>query len=263
MNIVKNETGKESAYQSLTCEAGKNGKDPITTSIKLEQLLMRKLLDPAFLPSHYDIQRAFGSKGYKPNGLYSFCYRNRCEIVNRELISVLSTYFLTRIEKYSDKSKMPLSILEVGAGKGQLGYFLKRSMDRIAPGSCTIAITDSGKDKLETALPVECMDVQEALEKYQPAIVISAWMPYKTDWTKYFRDTTSVKEYVLLGETATCGKKGETWCDHDGFKGIFLEDINKYQICHLDGLDDQEDGISYPHSTTYSFQRLENEQKRE
>ena len=235
----------------------------ISSAIRLEKLLMKKICDPAYLPSHYNLQLAFGTGGFKPGGLGRFCWKNRHEVINREFVADLAEYFAERIRLYSASSKETIRILEVGAGNGQLGYFLQKSLDRIQPRASKITVTDNGSGKISSPLPIEHVDVEEALTAHKPTIVLSAWMPYQKDWTQYFRSTPSVMEYLLIGEPACCGKTGETWCDNpnERFKGMFLDKVSRYQICAIDQV--YGDNGSFGHqSVTYSFRRMKNPEQR-
>ncbi|GIW66934.1 MAG: hypothetical protein KatS3mg095_0832 [Candidatus Parcubacteria bacterium] len=78
-------------------------------------------------------------------------------------------------------------------------------------------------------------------------------MPYKVDFTADFRATSTVKEYILIGEAdgGCCGDPWLTWgrCvfsydeerrketppyKKDGFEKIYLHDISFKQICRTD-----------------------------
>lgn len=150
------------------------------------------------------------------------------------------------------------NILEVGAGDGRLSYFLRQRL----PDSSIVAI-DNGSWGIEPVFPVEKMEIDEALEKYKPDLVISCWMPYKDDWTPLFRACDSVKGYVLIGETdgGCCGNE-ELWFGaegeapgyiKDGFARQNLDELRRLQICRTDYYDDLDD--DWRHSATVLFLR--------
>jgi hypothetical protein len=151
------------------------------------------------------------------------------------------------------------NILEVGAGDGRLSHFLRQRL----PESKIVAI-DNGSWKIEPAFSVETMEIDEALEKYKPDLVISCWMPYSADWTPLFRQCNSVRGYVLIGETdgGCCGCEslwfGQTEGEEpgyikDGFVRHNLDELRKLQICRTDYYYDLDD--DWRHSSTVLFLR--------
>mmetsp|Transcript_44284 Transcript_44284/g.109644 ORF Transcript_44284/g.109644 Transcript_44284/m.109644 type:complete len:186 (+) Transcript_44284:347-904(+) len=101
--------------------------------------------------------------------------------------------------------------LEVGAGSGALSH---RLVQRLA-GWARVMATDSGHDKIPTAgsFCVERLDVDVAIEKFKPAVVLVSWHPSGLDWIRAMRASASVQEYILLGEadSSTCGDGWATW----------------------------------------------------
>lgn len=98
------------------------------------------------------------------------------------------------------------SVLEVGAGDGALSHHLRRrGVD------CTA--TDSGSWRIFPQFQVERLDVESALAKYRPTLVVAAWMPLGVDWTQAIRSTSSVQAYILIGESdgGACGHPWLTW----------------------------------------------------
>jgi len=214
----------------------------------------------------------------------------------------------------------PLRVLEIGAGDGRLTHHLVRALHRIQhqertaddqnppsdPSDRTkstkggasgprvvVRASDSGLRGLQTASPVgalvEMMDFREALELHRPHVVICCWQPMGVDWTKEIRATSSLLEYLLIGETGDgiCGRPWETWgfsfaCDAsssssssdenensedakaererlpvaprpyhaDGFDSFELPALSAVQICRTD-----ERWSSCRHSHTVSFRR--------
>eukprot|EP00736_Rhodelphis_marinus_P007921 Rmarinus@m.2768 len=69
--------------------------------------------------------------------LYSNEARRSCEIWNKEYISGLTWYLVSRAEHYVSGNAVsdsePLRILEVGAGDGRLSFFLKQEIRRAHP----------------------------------------------------------------------------------------------------------------------------------
>ena len=174
------------------------------------------------------------------------------EILTKEYIKKLGDYLLGRAPAGG-----AANILELGAGDGRLAHFLREYF--LSAGQKRIehrAVDDqSGARGLEESggepplFPVEEMDAAAALKKYSPTIVIVAWMPIGTDWTKAIRDTASVEEYILIGHPydEVCGRRWETWgidknkrhagetppYEKDGFVMNERADISKDQLSFI------------------------------
>uniref|UniRef100_A0A7S0RVG8 Uncharacterized protein n=1 Tax=Pyramimonas obovata TaxID=1411642 RepID=A0A7S0RVG8_9CHLO len=158
------------------------------------------------------------------------------EVVTRDYIALLAAYIhgLAVHEKSKRPSAGTLRVLELGAGDGRLTHHLAESLRQLQdrdelPNQSSVAAhgksspwvdvcaCDSGLRGLHKASPVgervELMDYTKALELHQPHLVICCWQPMGTDWTKEVRATTSVQEYLLIGETddGICGRPWETW----------------------------------------------------
>lgn len=239
--------------------------------------LREKLKDPSFLPTRKDIFRVFGTK--LEEGWFDFCFDKKnpvFEFLNEEFLESFSNYLSKRSESLGATNNSPITILEVGAGNGRLSHFLKQKLESKIPGKVKVIATDSGEWNIKTSFPVEKVGHKEALEKYQPKIVIFSWMPLREDCTDDFRATKSVEEYVLIGETngGCCGDGWKTWgSPHsydkngkenkikkgtvpyiaDGFKLEEIADISKKQICRTDVYNDL--SIDSSHSHTMSFKR--------
>jgi hypothetical protein len=186
------------------------------------------------------------------------------EIITREYVKKLGEYLIGRCAGYGGGS-----LLELGAGDGRLAHFLREHF--LAAGQKRIeyqAVDDrSGARGLEESggelpiFPVEEIDVAAALEKYSPRIVIVAWMPIGTDWTKQIRDTESVKEYVLIGHPydEVCGRRWETWgidkkhlhageaapYEKDGFAMHELKDVSQDERSFIARSDHPSQTISF------------------
>lgn len=197
------------------------------------------------------------------------------EVLNAEYIRALGDYFVQRISAYGGTTEHPTVLLEVGSGDGRLVHFLKEYLDTKIPGQFTIIATDSGKAAVGTRFPVEQADYTDALQAHQPTIVISSWMPQGVDFSQGMRNTASVQEYILIGETdgGACGHTWETWgvpdwdnedpgedysqapYEKDGFQREDLDDVSKNQVSRTDDFDstDPKNGSV---SKTVSFRRV-------
>eukprot|EP00959_Pyramimonas_sp_CCMP1952_P013100 276908-Pyramimonas_sp.AAC.2 len=145
------------------------------------------------------------------------------EVITRDFISLLADY-IHGIAARMKRHRMCVGtfrVLELGAGDGRLAHHLARSLrqlqgcDELTGQSdmstrgvsdpwVEVYASDSGLRRLHKTSPVgeqvELMDYRKALELHQPHLVICCWQPMGTDWTKAIRATTSVQEYLLIGE---------------------------------------------------------------
>jgi hypothetical protein len=235
---------------------------------KTREELIDKMRDPSYLPSNREISIAFESE---PDEWTKFCLEKDSpiyECLNKEFIDSLSEYLSQRVGGLKVSNDQPITILEVGAGSGRLTHFLQQKLEQAIPGKVRIVATDSGEGKLKVSFPVERLDNKMAIKKYKPQIVICSWMPFEKDFSADFRAAASVKEYLLIGETAgCCGDLWLTWgCKDgeedgeippykaDGFEYVKIPEIEKNQISRID----EPELIGYcPKSGTVSFRRKE------
>jgi hypothetical protein len=125
------------------------------------------------------------------------------------------------------------TILEIGAGRGIISRHVGKTLNK------NIILTDNyGWWKYENRENIRYQDVLErtyieAIEEFEPDLIIASWMPYNVCWTKDFRKYPFVKGYIIIGE----GRGGATgseedWCTDWNMQ--HLEDVNKYGICKTD-----------------------------
>jgi len=234
------------------------------------QLLERLVGDPTFLPKNAEIKKAFPYRNEGAEAWSKFVRENQHihEVWTEEYIESLATYMRGRVERLRILGEKYPKILEVGAGDGRLAHFLSEK----GSGAFNIVATDVKNAGIRAAFPVEDMDYRQALQKYKPSIVISSWMPYKSDFTVDFRKEVSVKEYILIGDPMMTGDAWLSWGNlgaslkdpeevkllaketppykKDGFEKYNLN-IDQYQICRSDSFpyDDTK------HSRTTAFIR--------
>jgi hypothetical protein len=204
------------------------------------------------------------------------------EIYTKEYIEHFSQYLIQQIETYYQKTGKPALILEVCAGNGKLTHFLgeyMESTDKEIFKKCGIIASDSGEWDLREVFPVRKMNHNQALERYEPTIVICSWMPYQEeDLSSDFRKTESVQEYILIGDQECCGHGDSAWEEHeddfvkvetpnketyfkgerDGFIGEYLRDLKSWQIGRTDilyGRYENNLGEQRSRSDTVSFRR--------
>lgn len=249
----------------------KNGADINSEKEMQSDELIQKFNDPSYLPRHEDIEKAFKDDSKLYEKWFKFCFNKEkpvFELINREFIEALGDYLIKRAKELSDNSHdETIVILEVGAGSGRLTHFLKENIEKKATGTkIKFIATDSGDLGIKSIYPVEDqVKYQDAIKKYDPKIILVSWMPFEEDWTKDFRDSKSVEEYILIGEAngGCCGDKWKTWgCqsyfdndkkspyEEEGFAKNKLDDISRHQICRAD------DPGKYGCSSTVSFRRI-------
>lgn len=231
--------------------------------------LRKKLRDPGFLPTHEQIKEAFKDEPERWQKWQEFCDDDPndpvYEFLNAEYVDALADYFVDRARDFNSNPKKPMIILEIGAGNGRLAHFLRQKLVKKAPGVIKVIATDSGSFKINNKFPVERLNHDEALKKYNPDAVVFSWMPYKRDYTKNIRKIDNVKEYLLIGEPdgGACGDAWETWgtgyrgkgvsapYQADGFVREDLRHLSALQISRIDP-----PGAGF-HSKSVSFRRKE------
>lgn len=258
--VIEQMTGSEGEQEPSAVD-----EDPSERNLSPEEIRER-LLDPNFLPRRDEITTAF--RGNR-DAWFNHCFDKGnpvFEFLNEEHVTALAGYFADRAK--SRTADNPLVILEVGAGNGRLSHMLRGKLEAMVPDKVKIVATDSGDWGLKSDFQVEQLGHQEAMEKYQPEVVVFSWMPYQEDISKDFRSNESVQEYVLIGETdwGCCGDEWETWGlawsrddegegddtplhKKDGFERVNLDDISDLQSCRTDSPGE------YHHSSTVSFRR--------
>jgi len=79
-------------------------------------------------------------------------------------------------------------ILDLGGGTGRLAYWLN-TIGNVPAQVVPVDVVPPSNPMVEVIV----MDQQEAVEKYQPSIVLASWMPSELDWTKGWRHVPSVR----------------------------------------------------------------------
>lgn len=208
--------------------------------------------DPFYLPTYQEVVKAFGERQERWSKLGAYMGGRGlffCEYYTQDYLEALATHLEPRIH-----SERQTTILEVGAGVGRLSKALGKV---ITDPLVTIVATDLSEGRSYPG--VEKIDYREALKKYQPQVVLSAWMPYLVDWTPSFRQTSSVEEYLLIGESGSYGASGTpvTWDREvvaaDGFSMTWLHNLGDLQLNVMSCFDNPEEIASS--STTVSFVR--------
>jgi hypothetical protein len=163
------------------------------------------------------------------------------QILNDEFISSLSKEILDIIKNLL---KPNITILEVGAWNGRLTYFLRKNLVRknIKKKVALIATDNHSRFDAEDPyiyvrkihwIPVKEYDIKKSIEKYNPNIIISSWMPDNIDWTEDFRNNESIQSFILIWNPEECGNR-ESWSNCQKFQ--WQEIIIKWNICWQDNL---------------------------
>ena len=173
------------------------------------KIIIKRLKDPRYLPSVDEIKYAFENSENPLQEWDAFIQREKSiiyEFMNKEYLDDLSKYL---IENYKENKK--IKILEVGAGNGKLTYHLRKILEEKTPGKFEIIATDSGEWQIETLYEVEKIELEEAIKKYKPNVIICSWMPLNKDFTEIFRKYENIKEYILIGDPDVCGDQWKTY----------------------------------------------------
>ena len=246
-----------------------------------------------------EILEVAGIAGISYSGSFNlFCEEcNIYELWTREYIDELADYLMERTQRFDGDT----IVLDIGASDGMLAQLLRESFSiepnkkRRLPKSTTRSVapkpaeprrripkviaTDDGSWGIVAAgVPVEQLDVADALEKYasddsRQVIVLCSWMPMGVDFTALFRDY-NVDEYILIGEydDGNCGENWATWgniesriddpqstetqdfssivplYEAEGYKRVELVDLAKFHFSRFDS------SVSSG-SKTFSFRR--------
>lgn len=172
-------------------------------------------------------------------GLYVF--------LTSDYVDGLAAYLQRRFEEMGI-SHDGRSIVEVGCGNGRLSFHLEQR-------GIPIKATDDfswqlgGKRGLGgDQVKIHNLDHARAVNKFEPQIVLCAWMPSYKDLTAAFRKQEYVREYILIGPAydGTCGHLWDTWggdsaetavprYQKEGFTRESLLDLERLQLCRFDG----------------------------
>ncbi len=181
------------------------------------EVTLERLKDPTYLPSYGELVRLGGD--HVEAGIHRLTGRpeggyRRCEIFTREYITGLADWL--EAERSRIGSNGQFTVLEVGAGDGNLSYFLQREFADRSKTGIHVICTDSGDSRLQPLVPehhLEYVEAGSAVQIFKPEVVLQSWMPWALDLTDAFRVADSVEAYVLIGpaDSDVCGRSWETW----------------------------------------------------
>lgn len=134
------------------------------------------------------------------------------ELFTVEFINHFAEFLVTEFKRLNITDR-PIKILEVGAGDGKFSYHLNKKLRELGI-QFELTATDN-KEWVKQGLVTDNPDVEnlahkEALEKYEPDIVLCSWMMPGVDLSADFRECPSVQSYIHIGPPYDCGTP-ETW----------------------------------------------------
>jgi len=172
-------------------------------------------------------------KGSSHRGWFGFCQDNSLfNVHNAEFVDALAG----EIKKLDNSP-----IVEICAGNGKLSYHLRLRGIDIKP-------TDNHSWRLSDDL-VEKLSHQEALEKYNPKIVVASWIPYKSQIGLDALNYPSVSHIISIGENTGSRKQLIEGYDKKEWNMRYFENVEESSICRTD----YQDAMS--HSRTSLFSR--------
>lgn len=150
-------------------------------------------------------------------------------------------------------------ILEVGSGRGIICRYISNILNE------KIILTDSYNwwKHHEFMEHIEYEDVLkrtyiEAIEEFEPDLIIASWIPFNECWTKDFRKYPFVKGYILIGENRGGATGSEEDWDTD-WNMQDLDNVSKYGICKTDhGFHMEESVFLILHTHVIYFERPKN-----
>ena len=198
------------------------------------------LSDPRYLPSIREIEEIFGTTD-TPEARRrwdQFCGDRQLpvlEVLTQEFVGALGDYLNKRCIALGASESDPLTILEIGARDGRLTHFLGQYNGSTGQVGMRLVATDGRKTNFQSPLPLERIELEGALAKYEPTIVVASWLPSGVDVTQAIRGCPLVDEYVLIGEPdeGCCGDHWLPWGKSDSRKP------ERWQYDNDDGTFDQ------------------------
>jgi hypothetical protein len=114
------------------------------------------------------------------------------------------------------------TIIEIGAGDGLLSYFLQQEGINITPTD------DHSRNDIKHPERVKKLSHKEALEKYNPEVVVISWEELNYDYSVEVLNHPSVKYLVWIGERGGCTGSDKMW----NYENEYLE--NPYCLARTD-----------------------------
>lgn len=190
------------------------------------------ITDPRYLPATSEVLAAWehDRRGELAQRFYSSSLPGeRYELYSAEYIEALAQTLTTHLDSRPPLDT-PLRILEVGAGEARLSGFLGQALRRQGQ-DVEVNACDANAGKITQVFPIHEMDYQEALERFNPHVVLSSWMPSRQDWTPDFRARPDLEGYILIGPTDRCGTRA-TWRSDpsSGFARHNLTEVNDLKV---------------------------------
>ncbi|OGK13152.1 hypothetical protein A3C98_02900 [Candidatus Roizmanbacteria bacterium RIFCSPHIGHO2_02_FULL_37_15] len=213
--LVKEKQRQDWLIDKSIVENKPNQIRPPSEYAKTPEELEERMKTLKYLPAEAEVRQVFKGREMEFD---DFCFKNEIyELYTQKFIDSISKYLISQAAKYQDRIDSsqirPIRILEVGAGRGQLTYFIEQKMRElgIRDDQVELIATDNkswSAARGETVTQVKSLDAENAVKIYGPDIVLFSWMPPGEDLSPPLRKH-SVQEYILIGEDM-CGNE-RTW----------------------------------------------------
>jgi len=196
------------------------------------------------------------------------------QVLTREFVKALAAYLSKRKASYDTTAAKSTGrasagpIVEVGAGLGTLARALRSYGVDLEATTLSTGVFDE-RDGIPHGVVLEPQ--LQTIKRLKPSIVLCAWMPDREDWTKRWREATSVSEYIIIGPrlnpfSVSSGTEA-TWCVKEQYLGSFLHTEDCPPGWEVHGLPqifqwllsaDDDDSIQFSTSSILSVRRKEN-----
>ncbi|MBI2581286.1 hypothetical protein HYV85_05795 [Candidatus Woesearchaeota archaeon] len=139
--------------------------------------------------------------------------------------TILTREFVTELYIELRRRRLAsLPILEICAGKGLLSHHLRKL------GAPVIATDDYSTDMVRNNEIVERLSHVQALEKYNPRVVLGSWLPQESRIGDDVLNFPSVDYFLVIGESV----EGATWLpkgyEYPDFKVYHLANVSRYAL---------------------------------
>ncbi|MGH7158075.1 MAG: hypothetical protein ACREGD_03315 [Candidatus Saccharimonadales bacterium] len=95
-----------------------------------------------------------------------------------EFVQGLGNYLTSRMVEMGDRIQGPIRMLEVAAGRGLLSALVAKVIEKNGVAYTSHAVDDGSEPRWYKGESFsETLDFREAIQKYEPHIIIGAWLP--------------------------------------------------------------------------------------
>jgi hypothetical protein len=194
------------------------------------------LIVKSFPPENVSGWRLF----LREQGIFQFYTEESIQDFSKQIVAHINETMLRT------GSKGPVTLLELGAGDGQLAAALKE----LIPDNITLIPTDDGSWQRDGRVkpsrhPVERLSYTQAMKKYgrlPNLFLLSSWMPMGENWTESLQQS-NVLGFFLVGDIEATGKDEETWNPGGNVKTTYFTEtirhnysrVQQYPSSQVDG----------------------------